>query len=191
MPAVVPTSPRPTVRCCLVVGGARSGKSRYAQELAEASGLRPIYLATATAWDDEMRMRVADHKAARDGRWHTIEAPLDLVQSLDEASSPDRVVLVDCLTLWLTNLVLGDRDVAAATTGLVAWLRQARGPVVLVSNEVGSGIVPDNVLGRTFRDAQGRLNQAVAAHCDGVVLVCAGLPLVLKPNPGPPIDLAV
>lgn len=169
-------------RSTLVLGGARSGKSRYAQALAEGTGHRLVFCATATdGGDPDMQERIARHREERDARWTTVEAPLDLVGALHRVAAPDALVLVDCLTLWLTAVMLGGHDVAAATAGLVAALPGLAGPVVFVSNEVGQGIVPDNALARRFRDAQGRLNQAVAAASDVVVLVVAGLPLALKP----------
>ena len=173
----------------LVLGGARSGKSRYAQELAERSGLALTYCATATVFseDAEMADRIARHRADRDGRWRTAEAPLDLVGMLRAESGTSQLVLVDCLTLWLTNLLLGDHDIAAAAAALVEAIPALPGPAIFVSNEVGAGIVPDNALARAFRDHQGRLNQAVAAACDTVVLVAAGLPLLLKPGREPEI----
>ncbi len=164
----------------LVLGGARSGKSRFAEQLARDSGLQRIYIATATGGDDEMRARIAHHRAQRDDGWRTIEEPLALTETLVRECSADRIVLVDCLTLWLSNLMLEQRDVAAETCKLTDWLRAAPGPLLLVSNEVGLGLVPDTPLGRDFRDAQGRLNQAVAASAASVVLVAAGLPLWLK-----------
>ena len=176
---------RSLARTCLIVGGARSGKSRYAQSLAEASGRSPIYIATAAAADDEMRDRIARHQAARDARWRTVEEPLALADVLSRDVAAGSVVLVDCLTLWLTNLVLGDKDIEAATMDLIQRLPTLEGAVIFVSNEVGSGIVPDNALARRFRDEQGRLNQALAQAVDAVVLVAAGLPLQLKPNTGP------
>ncbi len=171
----------------LVIGGARSGKSRFAEALARRSGLERIYIATATAFDDEMRERIANHRAdrARDG-WRTVEEPLELAQALRHEAAPGRIVLVDCLTLWLTNVMLGDATepaqsgAAVACSRLAAMVPDLAGPVVFVSNEVGWGIVPDNKLARDFRDAQGRLNQAMAEICDRVVLVAAGLPLTLK-----------
>ncbi len=166
----------------LVLGGARSGKSRFAEGAAAASGLDKVYVATASAWDDEMRARIARHRADRsDAGWRTLEAPLALAEVLARESAAERVVLVDCLTLWLSNVMLDGGDPEAACRDLVAALGQCPGPVIAVSNEVGSGIVPDNVLGRAFRDAQGRLNQAMATACGRVVLVVAGLPLWLKP----------
>ena len=168
----------------LVLGGARSGKSRFAQEQAEGSGLDLVFVATAQAGDREMEERIARHAEARDARWRLLEAPFDLAGALGEAAG-GRLLLVDCLTLWLSNIFLRGDDVDRATASLAAAVAALRGPAILVSNEVGSGIVPDNALARRFRDAQGRLNQAVAAACGGVVLVVAGLPLVLKPQVPP------
>ena len=174
----------------LVLGGARSGKSGYAQALAEASGLDPVFIATAQAFDDEMAERIRLHVVARergDGgrRWRTVEAPFDLAGTLAGEAAPGRIVLVDCLTLWLSNLLLRGDDVAAATADLAALLPVLAGPAILVSNEVGSGVVPASALGRRFRDAQGRLNQAMAAACRAAVLVVAGLPLQIKPRAEP------
>lgn len=165
----------------LVLGGARSGKSRMAESLARETGLRRVYVATAQAFDDEMAERIARHRADRaaDG-WTTIEEPLGLPMVLAREARPDTVLLVDCLTLWLSNLMLGERNIEASQTAFLSMLRGAKGPVILVSNEVGMGIVPETSLGRQFRDAQGRLNQAVADVCAKVVFVAAGLPLVLK-----------
>lgn len=162
-----------------VLGGARSGKSALAERLATDSGRPRAYIATAQAWDDEMTARIAQHRADRGDGWLTIEAPQDLVGAI--AQLPDgAVTVIDCLTLWLTNVMLADQDIDAATKTLLTALSQTSGPVIAVSNEVGSGIVPENALARRFRDAQGRLNQAVAAQADTVVLVAAGLPLTLK-----------
>ena len=162
----------------LVLGGARSGKSAFAEQLARDAAPERVYLATATAGDDEMRERIAHHQARRSG-WRTVEEPLDLVAALAREARPGRAVLVDCLTLWLSNLMHAERDVEAETRALVACLRAADG-IVLVSNEVGLGLVPETPLGRRFRDAQGRLNQAIAAVVDDVVFIAAGLPLWLK-----------
>ncbi|MCJ2183969.1 bifunctional adenosylcobinamide kinase/adenosylcobinamide-phosphate guanylyltransferase [Novosphingobium sp. 1949] len=164
----------------LALGGARSGKSRYAQNRAEATGLVPVFIATAQGFDAEMRARIDRHRADRDAAWSTIEAPLALPEALATASAPDRVVLVDCLTLWTSNLLLAQEDIPAMTGQLVSALSAARGPVILVSNEVGWGIVPDNALARAFRDEAGRVNQRVAAAVDEVQLIVAGLPLALK-----------
>ena len=168
----------------LVVGGARSGKSAFAESLITATTRPPTtrsrrYIATAEAWDDEMRTRIAQHQRDRGGDWLTIEAPLDLPAAL-AATQPGEVVLVDCATLWLTNHLLADHDLPTLTEALLAALAACPAPVVIVSNEVGWGIVPDNALARRFRDEQGRLNQRLAAAADLVVTVIAGLPLVLK-----------
>lgn len=161
----------------LVIGGARSGKSRLAEGLARASGLPRSYIATAEAWDDEMRARIARHIADRGDGWTTFEAPRDLTGAL--AAAPG-VALVDCATLWLTNVMLGGGEIAAETPALLAAIAARPGPVIVVSNEVGWGIVPDNALARDFRDEQGRLNQRLAEAADLVVGVMAGLPMVLK-----------
>lgn len=161
----------------LVLGGARSGKSRFAEGLLARHAPPWLYVATAEAGDAEMVTRIAAHKARRGTDWMTREAPRDLAGALAE---PDRPVLVDCLTLWLSNLMLADAAVEAEIARLEQALEQARAPVVLVANEVGSGIVPDNALARRFRDLQGQLNQRLAARADRVVLVVAGLPLFVK-----------
>lgn len=166
-------------RLSLVVGGARSGKSAFAEGLLVASGRPRRYIATAEAWDDEMRERIAFHRHDRGGDWTTVEAPLDLTAALATARA-DETVLIDCATLWLTNLLLAERDIPAATEGLIASLSVCTAPVVVVSNEVGWGIVPDNALARRFRDEQGRLNQRLAREAGLVVTVIAGLPMVLK-----------
>ncbi|GAB1380907.1 bifunctional adenosylcobinamide kinase/adenosylcobinamide-phosphate guanylyltransferase [Pararhodobacter aggregans] len=164
----------------LVLGGARSGKSALAERLtlSIAQGA-PLYIATAQAWDDEMRDRIALHRAQRDGQgWRTLEVPLDLATTLSDIK--DQAVLVDCLTLWLTNHLLAEHDLAAETAALLSALAARAAPTILVSNEVGLGIVPDNALARRFRDEAGRLNQRVAALAETVVFTAAGLPLVLK-----------
>jgi adenosylcobinamide kinase/adenosylcobinamide-phosphate guanylyltransferase len=164
----------------LVLGGARSGKSRRAEALAEASGLALVYVATAEARDDEMAALIAHHRIHRNARWSTVEAPLDLAEALGEAA-PARLVLVDCLTLWLSNLLLAGRAIEAEIDRLCEALPSLAGPAILVSNEVGLGIVPDNALARAFRDHQGRLNQRVAALAERVEFMAAGLALRLKP----------
>lgn len=169
----------------LVLGGARSGKSRYAQRLAEKSGRCPVLIATAEAGDEEMAARIARHVAERGKGWSAIEEPIALAITLQREAGGDRILVVDCLTLWLSNLVLRDLDTAEATRTLAASVAALGGPVIFVSNEVGEGIVPDNALARRFRDAQGLLNQAMAEACDGVTLVSAGLPLRLKPTNEP------
>ena len=173
----------------LVVGGQRCGKSRYAEGLVAASGLTPVYLAVATAGDGEMAARIADHSRRRGEDWRTVEEPLDIADVLARESAAGTVVLVECLTLWLSNLMGADRDIDAATDELIDALERTSGPVVLVSNEVGSGIVPDNALARRYADALGILNQRVAAIATQVVLVAAGQPLMLKPNRQPEFAL--
>ncbi|WP_439572948.1 bifunctional adenosylcobinamide kinase/adenosylcobinamide-phosphate guanylyltransferase [Phreatobacter sp.] len=165
----------------LVLGGARSGKSSHAEALVRATGLARVYVATAGAYDAEMEERIAAHRAmrAKDG-WHTVEEQVDIAAVLAREAGDGRAVLVDCLTLWLSNLMLAGQDIGSRQAELLAALGAAGGPVVLVANEVGLGLVPETALGRAFRDAQGRLNQAVAARADRVVFVAAGLPLVLK-----------
>ncbi len=164
----------------LVLGGARSGKSRYAEALVEAQPGVCLYLATAEAKDAEMAARIRRHRARRGPRWETLEEPLDLAAVLNRAARPDGAVLVDCLTLWLSNLLGAERDVMAETGGLVEALPGLAGPVVFVSNEVGLGIVPENALARTFIDHTGRLHQAVAAAAQSVVFMAAGLALPVK-----------
>jgi adenosylcobinamide kinase / adenosylcobinamide-phosphate guanylyltransferase len=163
----------------LVIGGARSGKSAFAERLVTTTTRPRRYIATAEAWDDEMRDRIARHRLDRGGDWTTVEAPLDLPAALASATSAE-VVLIDCATLWLTNHLLADHDLDGETAALVTALATCAAPVVIVTNETGWGIVPDNALARRFRDAQGRLNQRLAAEAGLVVTVIAGLPLVLK-----------
>jgi adenosylcobinamide kinase/adenosylcobinamide-phosphate guanylyltransferase len=164
----------------LILGGARSGKSRYAEALVESQPGPCVYLATAEAGDAEMAARIAAHRARRGARWTTVEVPLDLVGALELAAGPDRAVLVDCLTLWLSNLLGAGRDVASECDGLLAALPGLAGPVVFVSNEVGQGVVPDNALARAFVDRAGRLHQDLAAAADRVIFMTAGLPRDLK-----------
>lgn len=177
------TSPAP--RTALILGGARSGKSRFAEDIVARTGLPATYLATAEIRDAEMQARISAHRDRRGLDWTTVEEPLDLTARLATLADPGRVILVDCLTLWLSNLMEAERDVAGEGDALATMLAEARGPVVLVSNEVGSGIVPMNALARRFADEQGRLNQKIAAAVQTVFLVAAGLPVRLKPNPNP------
>lgn len=163
----------------LVIGGAASGKSVFAEKAVRGSGLAPVYIATAQARDDEMAARISRHRDRRGSAWRLVEAPVDLPAAL-AGVMPGSAVLVDCLTLWLTNLLLDDRDLDAAADALTGALATCAAPVVCVSNEVGHGIVPENALARRFRDVQGRLNQRVAARAELVVAVMAGLPLALK-----------
>jgi adenosylcobinamide kinase/adenosylcobinamide-phosphate guanylyltransferase len=168
------------VATTLVLGGARSGKSAFAEKLIGASGLKPVYLATATAGDDEMSARIAHHRARRAEGWTTIEEPLALTEALSRQAALGRAVLVDCLTLWLSNLMLAERDPERESRALAGFLQATPHLIILVSNEVGLGLVPETPLGRRFRDAQGRLNQVVAAAVANVVFIAAGLPLWLK-----------
>jgi adenosylcobinamide kinase/adenosylcobinamide-phosphate guanylyltransferase len=173
------TSPLP--RLTLVLGGARSGKSRYGEQLITSAPSPWTYIATAEARDDEMRTRIDAHVARRGPGWTTHEVPKDLARAINDvpAGAP---VLIDCLTLWLSNVMLADLNVDKEQARLLDALASAPGPLVLISNEVGLGIVPETRLGRDFRDAQGRLNAEVAAIADHVVFLAAGLPLVLKPR---------
>jgi adenosylcobinamide kinase/adenosylcobinamide-phosphate guanylyltransferase len=183
--------------CTLILGGARSGKSALAERLAQQSGREVTYIATSRAGDGEMHARIAHHRARRPAHWHTVEEALLLADAIRSACTPERLVLVDCLTLWLTNLML-DGAPALPESGELTLppafdqQRQAfldlleeglAGELLLVSNEVGMGIVPMGALSRRFADEAGRLHQAVAARAERVILVAAGLPLVLK---GPP-----
>lgn len=164
----------------MLLGGARSGKSRLAQARAERAAGELVLVATAEALDAEMTERIARHRAERGPRWRTVEAPRNLPEVLRRECAPGSTVLVDCLTLWLSNVMLADDDVAAATRELLSAIETRRGTLLLVTNEVGMGIVPETPLGRRFRDAAGRLNQAVAAAADEVLLVAAGLAITMK-----------
>lgn len=162
-----------------VLGGARSGKSRYAESLITALPAPWIYVATAQACDAEMAERIAAHRRSRADDWHTVEAPHEIASAIAQ-TAPASPLLLDCLTLWLSNRMLADADVESEFAHVEAALDARAGPAVLVSNEVGSGIVPENALARRFRDLQGRLNARVAARAGRVVLLIAGLPLVVK-----------
>lgn len=162
----------------LVLGGARSGKSRRALALAEEAGASRVFVATAEALDGEMAERIARHRRERGAGWTTIEEPRRLVEALGRAAGD--VCLVDCLTLWLSNIMRDGLDAEAETARLCEALPAFPAPLVLVSNEVGLGLVPETAAGRAFRDAQGRLNREVAAVCERVEFVAAGLPLGLK-----------
>lgn len=163
----------------MVIGGARSGKSRFAEGLVSASALPRLYIATAEAWDGEMRARIAAHQVDRGPGWQTVEAPHDLCTAL-AAVPAGHAVLLDCATLWLTNRMLAEADLESEAAAMEAALLACAAPVVVVTNELGWSIVPENALARRFRDAQGRLNQRLAASAGLVVTVIAGLPLVLK-----------
>ncbi len=164
----------------LVLGGARSGKSRHAEALVEGQPGACVYLATAEALDGEMSERIREHRERRGPRWETIEEPLDLIGALQKAARPDAAVLVDCLTLWLSNLMGAERSIEAETEKLVSVLPDLAGPVVFVSNEVGQGIVPENALARAFVDHAGRLHQAVAGAANSVLFLVAGQATILK-----------
>ncbi len=168
----------------LILGGARSGKSRYAETLAQQSGHEVIYIATAQAQDAEMQERITHHRATRPADWHTVEEPLTLAHTLQQYAAPQRVLLVDCLTLWLTNLLCleDERRLSTETQALLDTLPQLPGHVILVSNEVGLGVVPLGELTRRYVDSAGRLHQQLAAQLETVVFMVAGLPQVLKGN---------
>lgn len=163
----------------LVVGGARSGKSRLAESLVASCGLKRNYIATAEAWDDEMQARILQHQSDRGAGWQTWDAPRDVDQTLS-AIPAGEVVLLDCVTLWLSNHLLAGSDIADKSTALTSALSACASPVVVVTNEVGWGIVPENALARAFRDHQGRLNQTIAGRAGLVIGILAGLPIVLK-----------
>ncbi len=171
----------PSSDLTLVLGGARAGKSAFAEGLTQAWERR-VYVATAVITDDEMAERIASHRARRGADWRTVEEPVELAAAVRRESAPGTCLLVDCLTVWLGNLMHHGRDVDAACEALLASLAAA-GPVVLVANEVGLGIVPDNAMARAFRDHAGRLNQAVARLAERVYFVSAGIPLTLKSQP--------
>ncbi len=164
----------------LIIGGARSGKSAYAERLIEANATAGLYLATAEAWDDEMKDRIDQHRARRGDFWSTVEEPLDLAAALAAEARPERPILVDCLTLWLSNLVGAERNANLEIGKLCAAIEQLTGPVVLVSNELGMSVVSESALTRRFVDLHGQLNQAVAATAKRALFITAGLPLVLK-----------
>ena len=166
----------------LILGGVRSGKSRLAEQHAMASGLPVTYLATATADDEEMRARIVHHQSQRSAHWQLIEEPLALAQTLQQAAKENHCVLVDCLTLWLTNLLCVENEIRMQqeVAALLQILPTLPGHIILVSNETGMGVVPLGELTRRYCDEAGRLHQAIAAHCDKVILTVAGLPLTLK-----------
>jgi adenosylcobinamide kinase/adenosylcobinamide-phosphate guanylyltransferase len=167
-------------RLALVLGGARSGKSRHAEALIAATGGKPVYIATGEAGDGEMAARIRQHQERRGAEWRTVEEPLELTTALVQQTAPGSAVLVDCLTLWLANLMAANRDIEAEFAALVAALPSVAAPVVLVSNEVGQGIVPDNALARQFRDHAGHLHQQIGAMADRVDFVTAGIAQRLK-----------
>ncbi len=164
----------------LVLGGAASGKSLYAENLVLESGGSPLYIATAQALDDEMQGKIATHRERRGDHWRTLEEPISLVNALKDNNSADAVILVDCLTLWLSNLVTKGRDIAVEIENLIQVLPLLSASVVFVSNELGLGVVPSNDAARHFRSLHGAMNQSVAASAEQVIFVTAGLPSVLK-----------
>lgn len=163
----------------LILGGASSGKSAFAENLVTNQNGRYVYLATAQAFDEEMTAKITRHKSDRGTGWTTIEAPLDIPAAINDIRETD-IVLLDCATLWLSNHILADSDLVVEQNRLLTALNNCAAPVVVVSNELGQGIVPDNAMARQFRDAQGKLNQRLAAESTLVVMVTAGLPIVLK-----------
>jgi len=177
----MPSSAGPAL---FVIGGARSGKSRYAQQWVEdrcaKQELRPVYLATGQAYDAEMDERIRRHRRDRGAQWTTVEAPLELPSAIMAEADPQRILLVDCLTLWLSNMMLAERCLDAGMDALASALSSKSAQVAIVSNEVGLSIVPENALARRFRDEQGRLNQRMAELAHQVIFVAAGLPLTLK-----------
>lgn len=185
--AFFPVPPIPPLpHLSFILGGARSGKSSYAQLRAEnaaaSGGKQPalIYVATAQAGDAEMAERILRHQSDRGARWKTLEAPLELADALTQTSSPDQIAVVDCLTLWLSNLIHAGRDVKREGDALLRALSRSPNRIILISNETGLGIVPDNALARQFRDHAGRLHQKIAAQADQVFFIAAGLPLQMK-----------
>ncbi len=168
----------------LVLGGARSGKSSYAEQMVESQIGDCLYVATATVWDEEMADRIAEHTARRGERWITYEEPINLVGCLKKIARPNATILVDCLTLWITNLMMEGRDPDVEGAQLVASLLELDCPVVLVSNEVGLGIVPMDKMSRDFRDYAGRLHQRLAAVVPSVTFMISGLPMQVKPPQG-------
>ena len=167
----------------LVFGGAASGKSAYAEKLVRGFPGNPLYIATAQALDDEMCEKIAYHRRRRGDSWVTIEEPYDLPHAITEYDAKGAVLLVDCLTLWLTNIISIKRDFSNETKSLTAAISSIKGRVVLVSNEIGHGLVPMDGPSRQFRDLHGELNQAVATAVDQVIFVAAGLPITLKGGP--------
>jgi adenosylcobinamide kinase/adenosylcobinamide-phosphate guanylyltransferase len=171
----------PLPRLTLILGGARSGKSRHAEALIEASGLVPYYIATAEALDDDMQTRITKHRERRGNHWQTIEEPLALTETMHNVHAESRALLVDCLTLWLTNLLVHDRAIEAEVDQLIENLDRLDGAVVFVSNEVGQGVTPTNAMARAFIDHAGWLHQRLAEKADQVLFMTAGLPQQLKP----------
>lgn len=164
----------------LILGGARSGKSRFGEDFALQTGLTPIYIATAEPSDNEMETRIAHHQSSRDSAWRLVEEPLELSAALTREAGPKHIILIDCITIWLSNHLINGSELEEVCADLTHTLQSAAGPIVLVSNEVGAGVVPAYASGRTFRDAAGRLNQELARISQDVFYIVAGLPLALK-----------
>lgn len=176
----MPADPVKKGQITLILGGTRSGKSSFAQKRAEESGKKLIYIASAEALDEEMTERIKRHQRDRGPDWQTVEENRDLAAAIAAHSTPQTIILIDCLTIWLSNLMLAEADIEVALGKLVNAMQLALGRIILVSNEVGSGIVPESALGRKFRDEAGRLNQHIAAAASDVALITAGLPIWLK-----------
>ena len=176
----MPTSPY--ARATLILGGVRSGKSRLAERLARETGLPVTYLATALPGDDEMRARIAAHRARRPADWNLVEEPLRLATTLSDVCAEGRCVLVECLTLWLTNLLCGNDEtrLQQELDALATWLPTLPGQLIFVANEVNMGVIPMDVLSRRYCDLAGTLHQALATECDRVILTVAGLPMLIK-----------
>ena len=173
----------------LVTGGARSGKSGFAQRMAQGREGRKVFIATARAGDDEMKLRIEQHRRERPESWHTIEEPCRLVQALESCRGSYEVVLIDCIGLWITNLLLADRgehEILREVDAVLERCRTCASDIIMVSNETGMGIVPDNSLSRQFRDVLGKTNQEIAGAADEVFLLVAGIPLRLKGKPASP-----
>ena len=171
-----------TRKCILILGGSRSGKSTYAESLAERHEGPHIYIATAEATDPEMAARINEHRKRRGPFWNTLESPLNLISSIKQNSTSKNIILVDCLTIWISNLMMASYSVIDESENLAKLMSQIEGTIIFVSNEVGQGIVPDNPLARTFRDYSGNLNQLIAEVADEVYLVTAGIPINIKKN---------
>lgn len=167
----------------LILGGARSGKSALAETLASATDLEVIYIATATANDGEMQQRIDRHRQQRPAHWITIESPYELAETLQQQATPQRCLLIDCLTLWLSNLLCDARNTESARETLLKTVTELPGEIIFVSNEVGLGVIPMGSLSRRFVDESGRLHQSLAQQCDRVVFTAAGLPLIMKGDP--------
>ena len=165
----------------LILGGTRSGKSAYGEMLALKNFSSPIYIFTAQAWDDEMKSRIKTHKKRRDGKnWIDIEAPIELGTAIKNTATSNNCILVDCLTLWLTNILLAEQDIDDAINELLQTIKACPGEIILISSEVGLGIVPDNSMARLFRDLSGKLHQKLAMEAENVLLMVAGIPMVVK-----------